>query len=182
MGSDQRCLTQVATSFARVHTLVMEQVSPVLRGLMRGNDLSYSEFTAIVQVFTQGQMKIADIAQAAGLTHNAASRLVDRLVQAGYVSRAEDAHDRRQKRVELTPAGHALPVGLHTATIDAYRVVLSKLPTETQDRLAKAVGDLDERQLAPAQPLSSSRRPGLSGGNRQRQGARPAAGANKKAQ
>ena len=68
-------------------------------------------------------MKIADIAQATGLTHNAASRLVDRLVQAGYVSRAEDAHDRRQKRVELTPAGHALPVGLHTATIDAYRVV-----------------------------------------------------------
>jgi len=182
MDSDQRRLSEVAASCARVHTLVMERVSPVLRGLMRGNDLSYSEFSAIMQLFTHGQMKIAGIAQATGLTHNAASRLVDRLVQAGYVSRAEDAQDRRQKRVELTPVGHALPEGLHTATIDAYRVVLSKLPAETRDRLAKAVGDLNDRLPAPAQPLSLSGKPGSSGGNPQRQGARPVAGANKKAQ
>lgn len=180
MNSDQRCLAQVTASFARVHTLVMERVSPVLRGLMRGNDLSYSEFTAIMQVFTLGQMKIADIAQATGLTHNAASRLVDRLVQAGYVSRAEDAQDRRQKRIELTPVGHALPEGLHTATIDAYRDVLSKLPNETRDRLAKAMDDLDDHLPAPVQPLSSIGRPGSSDGKQQRQRAKPAAGANKK--
>ena len=94
-------------------------------------------------------MKIADIAQATGLTHNAASRLVDRLVQAGYVSRAEDAHDRRQKRVELTPAGHALPVGLHSNDRRLPGRAVACCPRDP-DRLAKAVATLDERQLAPA--------------------------------
>src|SRR5258705_659838 len=48
--------------------------------------------------FTTGQ-----IAELTGLTSGSASRLVDRLVKAGYVTRQRDIHDRRRVLVQLVP-------------------------------------------------------------------------------
>jgi DNA-binding MarR family transcriptional regulator len=43
------------------------------------------------------------IAELTGLTTGSATRLVDRLERAGYVTRERDAHDRRRVLVELVP-------------------------------------------------------------------------------
>ncbi len=67
---------------------------PQMNVLMR---LRYSEHCAVSEIGTQ-----------MGISNAAASQLVDRLVQMDYVKRKEDPHDRRAKRLSLTPAGEAL--------------------------------------------------------------------------
>lgn len=42
------------------------------------------------------------------VTAAAASQLVDKLVQAGYIERTEDPNDRRAKLLELSPQGRQL--------------------------------------------------------------------------
>ncbi|MFO1217871.1 MAG: MarR family transcriptional regulator [Burkholderiaceae bacterium] len=154
-----RHLAQVAASFQRVHMLAMERVFPALSTLMEGGDLSFTQFAAVMHVFTHGPMRIADIAQAARITDNAASRLVHRLVEVGYVTRVEDPQDRRQKRVELTAAGKALPEGLNKTAADAYRAVLSTLPADVRERLAKAMADVEAHLPAPAGPPQTQTQP-----------------------
>ena len=158
MNAGSRPLAQLAASFLRVHLLAMERVFPAQSALMEGNDLSFSQFAAVIHIYTHGPMRIADIAEAARITDNAASRLVDRLVQAGYVSRVEDPQDRRQKRVELTPAGQALPDSLTKVAADAYRGVLTTLPTEVRERLAQTMAEVEAHLPAPARTQLQTRR------------------------
>jgi DNA-binding MarR family transcriptional regulator len=49
--------------------------------------------------------RVLDLAQEIGISPGGASKLVDRLVDAGLVSRAPDESDRRASRLHLTPDG-----------------------------------------------------------------------------
>jgi DNA-binding MarR family transcriptional regulator len=53
-------------------------------------------------------LNVAEVAECIALSQSAASRaVVDRLVGDGLITRQEDPHDRRNKRLTLTPAGVA---------------------------------------------------------------------------
>ena len=52
-------------------------------------------------------LNVAEVAECIALSQSAASRAVDRLVGDGLITRQEDPHDRRNKRLTLTPAGVA---------------------------------------------------------------------------
>ncbi|MGF1430664.1 MarR family winged helix-turn-helix transcriptional regulator [Kitasatospora sp. LaBMicrA B282] len=54
-----------------------------------------------------GPVSTGQIAELTGLTSGSATRLVDRLVKAGYVSRVRDDQDRRKVLVHLVPAAMA---------------------------------------------------------------------------
>ncbi|MFE9424907.1 MarR family winged helix-turn-helix transcriptional regulator [Kitasatospora sp. NPDC006697] len=54
-----------------------------------------------------GSVTTGQIAELTGLTSGSATRLVDRLVKAGYVRRERDAQDRRRVLVQLDPAAMA---------------------------------------------------------------------------
>lgn len=51
-----------------------------------------------------GAVTTGQIAELTGLTSGSATRLVDRLEKAGYVTRARDTQDRRRVLVQLVPA------------------------------------------------------------------------------
>ncbi len=51
-----------------------------------------------------------DIAALMGMTKQAASKLIDAMVEAGYVVRVVDPGDQRQRAVSLTPRGRELLV------------------------------------------------------------------------
>ena len=68
---------------------------------------------------------------------------VDRLVRKGLVSRNDHPHDRRVRRVELTPKGRALITrGFreHAAAMETAADVLSKNERLTLLRLLKKLG------------------------------------------
>ena len=56
---------------------------------------------------SKGAATVADIASYLGVTKQAASQLVDHLVERGYVVRSPHARDRRSSLLALTPRGRA---------------------------------------------------------------------------
>jgi DNA-binding MarR family transcriptional regulator len=91
------------------------------------------------------QLSVKALGEHLSLSLAAASRAVEALHQRGYVERAEDASDRRIKRVRLTDAGHGAIGDLHRNSIAAMTEFMATLcKTERQD-LARALGPLLER-------------------------------------
>lgn len=61
----------------------------------------------VLRILVRRSLNVAEVAECIALSQSAASRAVDRLVGDGLISRQEDPHDRRNKRLTLTPAGLA---------------------------------------------------------------------------
>jgi DNA-binding MarR family transcriptional regulator len=131
-----------------LHAHAMSRVFPRIAGEMHMRDMSFSQLTAIMHIFMNGPQTISEIARSVDLTHNAASRMVERLVSAGLLSRREDPTDRRQKKVELTERGRAFPPALRQNTLDAYMQLLAGTDPALIDRLQAAIEDITP-QLPP---------------------------------
>ena len=74
----------------------------------------------------------------------AASQLVDKLVQAGYIERTEDPHDRRAKLLKLSIKGSKL---VDDGTQERYRWMddlASKLSATDQTKVSEALSILTE--------------------------------------
>ncbi|MEW5941173.1 MAG: MarR family transcriptional regulator [Chloroflexota bacterium] len=70
--------------------------------------LSMPQFSILMQLHHKGACGVSDIGERFDITNAAASQLVDKLVQSGYVERAEDPSDRRAKVLKLTSSGQSL--------------------------------------------------------------------------
>ncbi len=74
-----------------------------------------------------------------GLSLPTLSRAIDALVQRGYVSRSEDASDRRVKRLRLTAKGRRTIDRLIEIRAAEFEAVLATLSDEERERLADAL-------------------------------------------
>ena len=74
----------------------------------KGTGLSMPQFSILMQLHHKGACGVSDISERFDITNAAASQLVDKLVQAGYLERDEDPSDRRAKVLKLSPAGAKL--------------------------------------------------------------------------
>jgi DNA-binding MarR family transcriptional regulator len=113
--------------------------------------LALSDFDVLVQLhFAGGTLRMRDLADSVLLSRSGMTRRVDRLEEAGYVSRFACETDRRGSMARLTDAGRkrledALPVhveGVEThfvaklspAELEMVRSTLSKVLTEPPAR------------------------------------------------
>lgn len=74
----------------------------------RNNGLSMSQMATLFRLKHSKVCDVSDVGEHLGVTNAAASQMVDRLVQFGYVERAEDPEDRRVRQLTLTPRGEAV--------------------------------------------------------------------------
>lgn len=72
---------------------------------VKASGFSMPQFFLLMQVHHRQQCGISDLSEHLEITNAAVSQLVDKLVQAGLLERAEDPHDRRAKTVALSPKG-----------------------------------------------------------------------------
>jgi MarR family transcriptional regulator, organic hydroperoxide resistance regulator len=96
--------------------------------------VSLAQFN-VLDPLLDGPLTVGQVAEAAGVAPPTATRMLDGLVERGFVSRAADAADRRAVIMSLTPAGR------RAATAKAREY----------DRLRKQVGAVlepDEQRLA----------------------------------
>ncbi len=70
--------------------------------------LSWFELLWAVQRSEQGHPRMSDLAAQLTLSRGGITKLVDRLVEAGYLTRVACPEDRRSLRAELTPAGEGM--------------------------------------------------------------------------
>jgi DNA-binding MarR family transcriptional regulator len=79
-----------------------------MRGLnhfAKSTGLSMSQFSILMQLHHKGPCGMSEISERFDITAAAASQLVEKLVQAGYLERAEDPHDRRARLLTLSAKG-----------------------------------------------------------------------------
>ncbi|MFD2351958.1 MarR family winged helix-turn-helix transcriptional regulator [Nonomuraea ferruginea] len=95
------------------------------------SNLTMRQLKVIMLVAANGSATGQDLSHNLGVTLGTVTGLADRLVAHGLVSRHEDPHDRRVRRVELTPAGRTLIEEINDASLKQYRRIMNHLDTET---------------------------------------------------
>ena len=78
------------------------------RRFMEGAGISHSQVGALMQLYCEEACGVSDIGEHLGISVPAASQLIDRLVQQGFLERIEYPADRRYKQVSLTSKGRQL--------------------------------------------------------------------------
>lgn len=74
----------------------------------KDNGLSMSQTAALFKIKRNGVCGVADIGEDLQVSSAAASQMLERLVQQGFIERSENPEDRRGKRLSLTEKGQKL--------------------------------------------------------------------------
>jgi DNA-binding MarR family transcriptional regulator len=92
--------------------------------------LTMSQLKILLLLSRHGALAGGELARMVGVGAAALSGMVDRLVVQDLVTRTEDLHDRRVRRIGLTKAGAELIDGIITAGMAKQRELLSRLTAE----------------------------------------------------
>lgn len=84
-------------------------------------------------------LTVKELGERMGLSLPGASRAADALLKRGWVSRHEDAHDRRMKRLAITADGRDMLRRVEEARMAGLENVIADVPTADLDRLSKAI-------------------------------------------
>jgi len=99
------------------------------------------QFSILMQLHYKGPCGMSQISERFDVTAAAASQLVDKLVQAGYIERTEDPSDRRAKLLKLSAKGAKL---VDDGTQERYRWM---------DELASTLSEADQTRISEALSL-----------------------------
>jgi DNA-binding MarR family transcriptional regulator len=97
------------------------------------------------------EVSVKELSDLLGLSLPATSRTVDGLLRRGFLSRHEDAEDRRIKRVRLTDEGRAVVQRIVTARLQGLEAYASTLSDDQRGQLMAVLLDLPHKhQKDPA--------------------------------
>lgn len=122
--------------------LVSNAVSQDFARRVAGEGVTVSEWVFLRALYDEASLSPTLLAEKMGMTRGAISKLADRLIEKGLVSRTEDATDRRAHHLSLSPEGRAkVPVLAALADVNDAEAfaVLSAEERATLDRLLKLV-------------------------------------------
>lgn len=106
---------------------------------VKASGFSMPQFFLLMHLRHREHCGISDLSEHMDTSTAAVSQLVDKLVQAGLLMRAEDPNDRRAKQVMLSPKGKEL---IEQGIQERYRWVEeleSRLTPEEKDEIAGAL-------------------------------------------
>jgi DNA-binding MarR family transcriptional regulator len=94
--------TKVAFGMLRVASLLSDEID---KELQEASGSGLSEALVVLQIiFAGGRLRMADLADTLVVTRGGVTKIVDRLVDAGYLERVPSEDDRRVVFAEVTPA------------------------------------------------------------------------------
>ncbi len=88
--------------------------------------LAGTDVECLEVLLEEGRVTVGRLAELTGLTTGSATRMVDRLEQAGFVHRVPDATDRRRVQVEPVPGLRSKFAALHASIQKAQTDVISR--------------------------------------------------------
>ena len=110
----------------------------------KSTGLSMPQFSILMQLHYKGPCGMSEISERFDVSAAAASQLVDKLVQAGYIERTEDPSDRRAKLLKLSAKGAKL---VDDGIQERYRwmdELTSRLSAVDQTKISEALSMLTE--------------------------------------
>jgi DNA-binding MarR family transcriptional regulator len=114
------------------------------RRFMDASGLSSTQIQILMRLHFGGSCDVTEIGNHLGITNAAASQTIERLVQMGLLTRAEDPLDRRVKRIAPTPKGHSLVEEGIEARRRWLEGLTQALSTQEQEMIAEALKALTE--------------------------------------
>ena len=105
----------------------------------KSTGLSMPQFSLMMQLHHKGACGMSTVSEGFDITPAAASQLVDKLVQSGFIQRVEDHHDRRAKLLSLTDKGGEI---IEQGMTERYRWVnelAGKLSPEELTQVSEAL-------------------------------------------
>ena len=100
----------------------------------KARGLSMPQFSILMQLHYRGVCGMSEVSERFEITPAAASQLVDKLVQSGFIRREEDPQDRRAKSLKLTDKGKQF---IQEGVEQRYRWVEPLAETLTLEERAK---------------------------------------------
>ena len=123
----------------------------------KSTGLSMPQFSVMMQLHHRGNCAIGDISERFDITNAAASQLVDKLFQGGFIKREEDPQDRRAKMLNLTDKGKDL---IQRGIEERYRWVdqlSEKLTVEERAQVTNALNIMTRAaQELEAEPVQEA--------------------------
>jgi DNA-binding MarR family transcriptional regulator len=97
-----------------------------------------------LQVLSQctEELSVKELSDKLKLSLPSASRTTDALLRRGWVERREDEHDRRMKRVRITPEGRSIAERIASARLAGLEDFAASLTDEQRLALHTAISDL----------------------------------------
>jgi DNA-binding MarR family transcriptional regulator len=97
------------------------------------------QMRVLVLASQPGQLNATGVAQALDIHLSSASRICDRLVQAGLLDRRDLPQDRRNVELTLTPAGERLLASVNDHRREVFRRILRRMDSAERESLAAAL-------------------------------------------
>ena len=140
-SNNRELLAQSIGQFRRA--IVREFVFNILHTFV-DFDYSLPQLATLLLLDEEGELTIKQLTEILGRSVSATSRLLDQLVERGMVSRREDEHDRRSKRIAITEQGQKLIATLEQRRADAQIAVMEYYSAEEQAEINRAMALLAE--------------------------------------
>ena len=120
--------------------LVSNQVSHTFARRLQAGGVTVAEWVVLREMFEDNAVTSPSaVAELTGLTRGAVSKLVDRLLRKGLVTRKEAAADRRYQDIELTPAAVTLVPRLGRLADENDEKFFSVLPKAEREALRQTL-------------------------------------------
>jgi len=103
------------------------------------SQLTVLQVRVLLSVDQHGATKLQDLAERLGISAPSASRLVDRLVDAQFLSRGPAAHSRREITLSLTSHGSRVLRTFRRLRQEAIEEILAQMAPEDQSSLVRGL-------------------------------------------
>lgn len=117
------------------------------------DDVTLVQYRVLVELAARGPQRLADLAAVLGVDPSTATRMCDRLVRKGLVTRRRANADRRTVRVSLASAGRELVGEVTRRRREELATILARMPHEDRPPVlralrafADAAGELPEQE------------------------------------
>ncbi len=109
-----------------------------------GEEVTLTQYRSLVVLASRGPQGVAALADAVSVTSPTASRMCDRLVKKGLVTRRTDRRDRRQVRIALSPGGRRLVDAVTARRRTEIEQLVASIPAGSRGGVVDALRHLNE--------------------------------------
>lgn len=109
-----------------------------------GERVTLTQYRSLVVLASRGPQGVAALADAVAVTSPTASRMCERLVKKGLVTRRVDRRDRRQVRIALSPAGRHLVDTVTARRRAEIEQLVAAIPVGSRGEVVEALRHLSD--------------------------------------
>lgn len=144
------------SSIKEFHKVVMEYSVEDFIHWMKENQISRYQIGIMMFLKRSDGSQISQLSQELGVSAAAASQMVDRLFQTGFLLREEIPKDRRSKLIKLTEKGENIVKDAHSSRIKWMKPLKDSFSAKEKEEIVKAMNLLTRGAKKLRTPLKDS--------------------------